>query len=210
MPHSTSNGVLSPLIEHQSITAKRSHAMSTTPSSRSSSRGGPGARKAKLDLYTRKLPASLHIPHAASSEAVSLVGKSFRAAGVKRWDGNQRTTTDWDCLRRVRLNLGSEASPAGQMLTIPLPIRIPSYGIQVVIASCISMNVGNQGAAPRSGSRWQTSNPAIAGLYLSNAVLVPCSNHLHTAPPAAPPTEYIIQTPHQIWSTNSTFLLRLT
>lgn len=79
--------------------------MSTALGSRSSSRSGPGARKAKLDLYTRKFPASLHISHPASSEAVSLVGKSFRAAGVKRWDGNQRTTTDWDCLRRVRLDL---------------------------------------------------------------------------------------------------------
>ncbi|KAA6415334.1 MAG: hypothetical protein FRX48_00049 [Lasallia pustulata] len=74
--------------------------MSTTHVNKSSSRGGPGARKAKLDLYTLKFPSSGRMPASTGSEAVSVVGKSLRAAAVKRWDGNQRTTTDWDYLRR--------------------------------------------------------------------------------------------------------------
>ncbi len=73
--------------------------------SRSSSRGGRAAcsSSTESDDYTRRV---LGVGPRSASRRPSVDGVFSKpgrhAAGVKRWDGNRRTTIDWDGLRRVR------------------------------------------------------------------------------------------------------------
>ena len=65
--------------------------------SRSSSPANPGRRITKLNLYLQRLAAN----SAEQLERGSILGVNTRVTNIKRWDGNQRTTTNWDGLRRV-------------------------------------------------------------------------------------------------------------
>lgn len=87
-----------------------SRSLVSGPGSRDTSRGRSGSivsslRGSKLDVYSRNSfnqSADNLINIRRLSGVVGLpAGKTAQTSEVKRWDGNRRTTTAWDCLRRV-------------------------------------------------------------------------------------------------------------
>ncbi|MCJ1350382.1 MAG: hypothetical protein MMC33_000363 [Icmadophila ericetorum] len=85
-----------------------SRSLVSTPGSRNSSRGRSGSigslRGSKVDVYSRnsfnQSADNLTNTRRWSGVVGLPPGKTAQTSEVKRWDGNRRTTTAWDCLRR--------------------------------------------------------------------------------------------------------------
>ena len=102
MPRRLSGTGNSPSMSRQNSLRRRSRSFSSLPTSRSSSRSSLGRQSSKLDIYSRvSLAASEnHLPRPSNGTNRRL-NSSVYANDVKRWDGNNRTMSKWDSLRRV-------------------------------------------------------------------------------------------------------------
>ena len=98
-------------------------------------------------------------------DAAMKLGKSFRPSGVRRWDGNERTTTNWDFLKRVR---------SSHIISIVFELtrfsRILNFGTKTVIVSYIFMAKGNPEEERHYVSHSPKSNQAIADLFSKKLV----------------------------------------
>ena len=76
--------------------------------SRVSSRGSRGQRSRRTSIYSRpSFNASTDaLVNRRRSLTLNRMTGTSRPAGIKRWEGNTRTTTSWDCLRRVSRSVG--------------------------------------------------------------------------------------------------------
>lgn len=111
------------------IMPRLSHSSSRTASPSRFSSGNGSKRQSRLviqDLQSPRMPSLGNIvqrsrrgsvasrrSYSASAEDLTLRRRSFlnsntiapKATDIKRWDGNRRTTSNWDCLRRVSCRL---------------------------------------------------------------------------------------------------------
>ena len=111
------------------IMPRLSHSSSRTASPSRFSSGNSSKRQSRLviqDLQSPRMPSLGNIAqrsrrgsvasrrsYSASAEDLTLRRRSFlnsntiapKATDIKRWDGNRRTTSNWDCLRRVSCRL---------------------------------------------------------------------------------------------------------
>ncbi|KAI9724823.1 MAG: hypothetical protein M1812_000099 [Candelaria pacifica] len=88
-----------PLLSRQSSILREGRSVSRTSNRRSSSTGSPAPRFSTHNTFAEKVPASgPGCPKATGP--TSSVESSFRTAIIKRWNGIERTTTNWDGLRR--------------------------------------------------------------------------------------------------------------
>ena len=58
-------------------------------------------RLAKLDSFYASRSASQSVDRLTFTNESTVTRNAFRAANIKRWDGNRRTTTNWNDLRKV-------------------------------------------------------------------------------------------------------------
>ena len=109
-PASRGSTSASPILPQLNNVVRRSRALlstpssrrsSTRPSSRSSSRG---RRNSLTEEYKRR---SISADRAKTfDDMIAQAGGIPRQTKIRRWDGNCRTTTNWDFLRKVRWNAG--------------------------------------------------------------------------------------------------------
>ena len=92
---------------------------------------------------------------------MSILGQTCRAANVKRWDGMQRRTTDWDNLRRVSSPTFSSVTESWHRVEVMKMgrhsrtngyrcFRTPSCGFPRGIVWSICMGEGNPVVGPLS------------------------------------------------------------
>lgn len=126
----------------------------------------PSSRSRSTDRFTR-----------ASSAAPSRNG--FRAANVRRWDGNQRTTVTWDGLRRVSWEENLLLVEPQLSTDSGCVNRTPSFGSRLAIVSSTSTSEGS----PEEGHPCDCLSPrlsrAIAGRFCSGPPCIQCSKHRH-------------------------------
>ena len=104
MPRLSTKFDIKPNMQRRSSFGHDGSARPSIAGSRSSSQGSLGTLSSKVDLYSlSSWSKSSHQLHGATS----MIGSSFRGTSTKRWDGNRRTTTNWDSLRRVRGSHGN-------------------------------------------------------------------------------------------------------
>lgn len=126
----------------------------------------PSSRSRSSDRFTR-----------ASSAAPSRNG--FRAANVRRWDGNQRTTVTWDGLRRVSWEEKLLLVGPGLRADRGCVDRTPSFGFRLAIASSTSMNEGSPEEGHPCDCRSPRLNRAIAGRFCSGPPYIQFPKHRH-------------------------------
>ena len=77
-------------------------------------------RIAKLDSFYASRSASQSVDRLTFTNESTITRNAFRAANIKRWDGNRRTTSDWNDLRKVVFRV-SHSDPLYRLLTITVP-----------------------------------------------------------------------------------------
>ena len=104
-PVSRGSVLPSPVLPQFNNVMRRSRGFATTPSShRSSSRqssrnSSRGRRSSITDDYKRR---SISADRAKTlDDMIAQAGGISRTTKIRRWDGNCRTTTNWDFLRKV-------------------------------------------------------------------------------------------------------------
>ena len=101
MPHPSPKPSVRPNSRQRNSSAFQNRSMTNLEGSRGSSRGRHAFNGSKTDLFSKgSSKATINLAD-ANGATTRMLGSSFRPHGVRRWDGNKRTTTDWDCLRRV-------------------------------------------------------------------------------------------------------------
>ena len=143
-------------------------ATSTGPASRASSLN----RRDSNSACRPRRPISADRAHTYHELPAQARGVS-RPTNVRRWSGNDRTSTHWDSIRKVcPLLLGFVIGPN----TLD---RIQSSGSPEEIASFTCILRVNPSGAPRFAYRWPILNPAIAGLCSKADAPVQSRTHHH-------------------------------
>lgn len=161
MPHATMKRLsASSLRKQRSMDVKGSSADGSGHHSNKtmSSTMTPKRRTSIQDLHSSR-PTKRSLPRPPpGARNISAIGNLVHAASVKRWNGNRRTTSLWDSLRRVSTRM----KPAKLLLTKLEHHRTRSYGFLKAIASYISMNTVNLDGERHCEFPLQISKQAIA------------------------------------------------
>lgn len=82
----------------QTSSTERSRSLYSTPRSKNSLRGTSGHCALEPEIYSQ---SAFNASSDRLQKAPAATSRSFQSSGVRRWDGNRRTKTSWDCLRKV-------------------------------------------------------------------------------------------------------------
>ena len=101
MPRSTNTMALPPAIPRRNDSRRRSRSLTRDFDSRVSSTNSLRQRVASTDIHSQPHFAASAERFQETANRKSMMGGAFKVADIKRWDGNRRTTTNWNSLKRV-------------------------------------------------------------------------------------------------------------